>query len=378
MSKAKLIGSLRYARYKYPKNHPLKIPRVSLLLMFLNAMNLLDDEELIESRPATMEELLLFHERDYIETLMEAERCQCVPNGARERYNIGSYENPVSYAMFSGSCLATGSTIQAIEEFLKGNRVFNPAGGMHHAFKNKANGFCYINDPAVGIEYLRKKKGFKRILYIDLDAHHCDGVQEAFYDTDEVFVLSLHQSPEYAFPFERGYLEETGDGKGRGYNLNIPLPKGLNDDEFLYALEKSLEIVKEVYEPEIYILQLGTDPLLEDYLSKFNLSNIAFLRAFNLVRESFGEGIYIGGGGYHPYALARAWTLLWCELSEREVPERLTPEAFELLKSIEFEEFDDEVDRSYMFESLRDPYRGGKIRKEVKEIIERARSLILC
>ncbi len=374
---AKLIGSLRYAKYRYPKNHPLKIPRVSLLMRFLKTINLIEPEEVIESRKATDEELLLFHTEDYIKTLKLAEACQCVPNGAREKYNIGSYENPVSYAMFTGSSLATGSTIQAIEEFLKGSKVFNPAGGMHHAYKNKANGFCYINDPAVGIEYLRKKKGFKRILYIDIDAHHCDGVQDAFYDTNEVFVLSLHQSPEYAFPFKKGFLEEIGEGKGRGYNLNIPLPKGLNDDEFLYALEKSLEIVKEVFEPEIYLLQLGTDPLLEDYLSKFNLSNVAFLRAFNMVRETFGEGVHLGGGGYHPYALARAWTLIWCELSEREAPEKLTEEAKELLLSIDFEEFDDEVDRSYMFENLRDPYRGGEIRKEVKDTLERAKALIL-
>jgi len=376
MKKVKLIGTLEYGKYRYPKNHPLKIPRVSLLLRFLEAMNLIEEDELVKSRPATKEEILLFHTEDYVNTLIEAERCQCVPKGAREKYNIGGYENPVSYAMFTGSSLATGSTIQAIEEFLKGNVAFNPAGGMHHALRNKANGFCYINDPAVGIEYLRKK-GFKRILYVDLDAHHCDGVQEAFYDTDEVFVLSLHQSPEYAFPFKKGFIEEIGKGKGKGYNLNVPLPRCLNDNEFLYALERSLEIVKEVFEPEVYILQLGTDPLLEDYLSKFNLSNVGFLKAFNMVREAFGEGIYLGGGGYHPYALARAWTLIWCELSQREVPEKLTKEAVELLKSIEFEEFDDEVDRSYMFESLKDPWRGGDVRKEVKEILERAKVLIL-
>ena len=376
MKKAKLIGTLDYGKYRYPKNHPLKIPRVSLLLKFLNAMNLINEEELIKSRPATREELLLFHTEDYINTLIEAEECQCVPKGAREKYNIGGYENPVSYAMFTGSSLATGSTVQAIEEFLRGNTAFNPAGGMHHAFRNRANGFCYINDPAVGIEYLRKK-GFKKILYIDLDAHHCDGVQEAFYYTDEVFVLSLHQSPEYAFPFNRGFLEEIGEGRGKGYNLNIPLPKGLNDDEFLFALEKSLEIVKEVFEPEIYLLQLGTDPLLEDYLSKFNLSNVAFLRAFNTVREVFGEGVYLGGGGYHPYALARAWTLIWCEISGREAPQKLNNEARELLRSIDFEEFDDEVDTSYMLETLKDPWRGGEVRKEIKEILEKARALIL-
>ncbi|RUM30343.1 MAG: acetoin utilization protein AcuC [Aquifex sp.] len=376
MKKAKLIGSLEYAKYRYPKNHPLKIPRVSLLLRFLEAMELISEEEIIKSRQASMEELLLFHDKDYIETLIEAEKCQCVPNGAREKYNIGSYENPVSYAMFTGSSLATGSTIQAIEEFLKGNVVFNPAGGMHHAFRNRANGFCYINDPAVGIEYLRKK-GFKKILYIDLDAHHCDGVQEAFYETDEVFVLSLHQSPQYAFPFKKGYLEEIGEGKGKGFNLNIPLPKGVNDDEFLYALENALNIVKEIIEPEVYLLQLGTDPLLEDYLSKFNLSNVGFLKAFNMVRDYFGEGIYLGGGGYHPYALARAWTLIWCEISKREPVDNLTNEAKELFHSIDFEEFDDDVDRSYMFESLKDSYRGGEIRKEVRDIIEKAKVLIL-
>ena len=375
MKKAKLIGSLEYAKYRYPKNHPLKIPRVSLLLRFLEAMELISEDEIIKSRQASMRELLLFHDKDYIETLIEAEKCQCVPNGAREKYNIGSYENPVSYAMFTGSSLATGSTIQAIEEFLKGNVVFNPAGGMHHAFRNKANGFCYINDPAIGIEYLRKR-GFKKILYIDLDAHHCDGVQEAFYETHEVFVLSLHQSPQYAFPFKRGYLEEIGEGKGKGFNLNIPLPKGVNDDEFLYALENALNIVKEIIEPEVYLLQLGTDPLLEDYLSKFNLSNIGFLKAFNMVRDCFGEGIYLGGGGYHPYALARAWTLVWCEISKREPMDNLTNKAKELFHSIDFEEFDD-VDRSYMFESLKDSYRGGEIRKEVRDIIEKAKALVL-
>lgn len=376
MTKAKLIGSLEYAKYRYPQNHPLKIPRVSLLLRFLGAMELISEDEIIKSRQASMEELLLFHDKDYIKTLIEAEKCQCVPNGAREKCNIGSYENPVSYAMFTGSSLATGSTIQAVEEFLKGNVVFNPAGGMHHAFRNRANGFCYINDPAVGIEYLRKK-GFKKILYIDLDAHHCDGVQEAFYETDEIFVLSLHQSPKYAFPFRKGYLEEIGKGKGKGFNLNIPLPKGVNDDEFLYALENALNIVNEIIEPEVYLLQLGTDPLLEDYLSKFNLSNVGFLRAFNMVRDYFGEGIYLGGGGYHPYALARAWALIWCEISKREPIDNLTNEAKKLFHSIDFEEFDDDVDRSYMFESLKDSYRGGEIRKEVKDIIEKAKALIL-
>ena len=375
MRRARLVGSLKYRNLRYTKNHPLRIPRVSLLLEFLNSMGLIEEEEKVESRPATMEELLLFHDKAYIETLMEADRCRCVPKGARERFNIGSYENPVSPAMFRGSSLATGSSIQAAELFLKGYTAFNPAGGMHHAFKDRANGFCFINDPVITVEFLRKQ-GFSKILYIDLDAHHCDGVQEAYYEEDEVYVFSIHQSPEYAFPFERGFLEERGAGRGKGYNLNVPLPKGVNDSEFLFVLEKSLTYVRDVFEPEVYVLQLGTDPLLEDPLSKFELSNVGFLEAFRLVRELLGEGVYLGGGGYHPIALARAWTLIWCEMSGRSIPEEIDPRGREVLENVEWEEFEDDVDRSYMFELLKDPPRDGGVRSEIRELVRKIKALV--
>ncbi len=371
---AKLVGSFKYKNLRYTKNHPLRIPRVSLLLDFLMAMELIDESEIIESREASIEELLLFHDEEYINTLIEADRCQCVPPGAREKYNIGNYENPISPAMYRGSALATGSSIQAVDSFLEGVPAFNPAGGMHHAFKSKAHGFCFINDPVITIEYLRKK-GFDRILYIDIDAHHCDGVQEAYYTSPEVFVLSLHQSPEYAFPFNRGFIEEIGKGEGKGFNLNIPLPKALNDSEFLYALESSLEITLRVFKPQVYVLQLGTDPLTEDPLSKFNISNIAFLNAFRMIRENLGEGIYLGGGGYHPIALARGWALIWCELSGRDIPKRINPEGRKVLESVDYEEFDDEIDRSYMHYSLLDSPNNGDIRPEVREILKRIREL---
>jgi len=338
-------------------------------------MGLIDEEEKVEGRPATMEELLLFHDREYIEALMEADRCQCVPKGARDRFNIGNYENPVSPAMFRGSSLATGSSIQAAELFLEGYIAFNPAGGMHHAFKSRANGFCFINDPVITIEFLRKR-GVSRVLYIDLDAHHCDGVQEAYYEEDGVYVLSLHQSPEYAFPFKRGFMEERGSGSGKGFNLNVPLPKGVNDTEFLFVLEKCLTYVKDVFDPEVYVLQLGTDPLLEDPLSKFELSNVGFLEAFRLVRDVLGDGVYLGGGGYHPVALARAWTLLWCEMSGREAPEMINPEGRRVLEAVDWEEFDEDVDRSYMFESLKDPWRGGEIREEIRDLVGKLKATV--
>ncbi|QWK20219.1 MAG: acetoin utilization protein AcuC [Hydrogenobacter thermophilus] len=372
----KLVGSLKYRDLRYTQNHPLRIPRVSLLIEFLKAMGLIEEQEIIQSREATKKELLLYHTEDYLRALEESDRCMCVKDGYREKYNIGTYENPVSPAMWRGSLLATGSSLQAAQIFLEGGVAFNPAGGMHHAYPNRANGFCFINDPAVSIEFL-KKKGFKKILYIDLDAHHCDAIQEYYYEDDSVFVLSLHQSPEYAFPFKSGFVEEMGRGRGKGYNMNVPLPKGVKDGEYLYALEESLKIVKEIFSPDVYILQLGTDSLKEDYLSKFELSNAGFLKAFDMVREAFGEGIYLGGGGYHPIALARAWTLIWCRISGREIPSKINSEARQVLLSVNFEEFDEDINRTYMYEHLLDRSDGEPPRGEVKRLIERLKALFL-
>ncbi|MCX8076752.1 MAG: acetoin utilization protein AcuC, partial [Aquificaceae bacterium] len=169
-----------------------------------------------------------------------------------------------------------------------------------------------------------------------------------------------------------GYLHERGSGKGRGYNLNLPLPEGINDSEFLYVLEGALPVVLEIFKPEVYVLQLGTDSLEEDYLSKFKLSNWGFLKAFDTVRDMLGNGIYLGGGGYHPIALARAWSLVWCRLTDRDVPTFLNDGAKKVLFSVDFEEFDEDTDKGYMFQTLLDKPREGQVRKEVKELLEKA------
>ncbi len=370
----KLVASYAYRSLRYTPDHPLRIPRVSLLLEFLKAMELLEDSHYAESKEASLEELRLFHTEDYLDALRWVDENGKISKELRERYNIGTLENPLSPAMWKGSVLAAGSTVQAVQLYLEGYRAFNPAGGMHHAYPDRAHGFCFINDPAIAINYL-KQKGFKAILYIDLDAHHCDGVQDGFYEDNQVFVFSIHQSPEYSFPFNRGFLEEIGKGKGKGYNLNLPMPKGLNDSEFLYALEKGLEIVLDLFKPEVYVLQLGTDALKEDYLSKFELSNWGFLKAFRLIREALGEGIYLGGGGYHPVALVRAWTLIWCELAGKDIPKYINDRARQVVLNVDFEEFD-EVDRSYMFDQLLDKPNEGEIRTEVKELCQKAKALL--
>lgn len=320
---------------------------------------------MLEPRVAKEEELLFFHKKDYIQALKEASAGHFKPE-FRERFNIGSFENPVCPASYWGSLYAAGASIQVAELFLSSKVGFNPAGGMHHAYPAYANGFCFINDPGIVISYLLNK-GFKRVLYIDFDAHHCDGVQKFFYADNRVFVLSFHQSPSYAFPFVCGYLNELGDGAGLGYNLNVELPKNTTDDEYIFLVREIVPAVVERFKPEIYVLALGTDALEEDYLSKLSLSNFALLEAFRFVNQLLGSGIYLGGGGYNPISTLRAWAVLWCEMTKREIPQTLNDKALAILQSLEFTDFD-ERSFDHLFSSLLDKPRNGGIRPQIWDI----------
>ena len=373
--RAVFLSSSEYSKYTYTKNHPLRSPRITLLTEFMNAEGLLRSEDVVESRYATMDELLTFHELEYIHALMEADRCKCVPKGAREKFNIGSYENPVSPAIFKGSSLAAGSSLQAVDLYIEGGVPFNPAGGMHHAFRNRANGFCFINDPALSIERLRNK-GFKKILYLDLDAHHCDGVQDGYYESADVYVVSIHQSPEYSFPFATGFLKERGSGNGKGFNLNVPLPQGVNDTEYLYVVEKVVDYVRDVFEPDVYILQLGCDTLKMDPLSRLALSNRGFLEAFRIIREALGEGIYLGGGGYNPPVVVRAWALIWCEIAQFKIPHRIGSRGRSMLRRVEWNPFEDDEDLSNLYAFLLDPWNEGGVRAEIKSLVLKVKEAV--
>jgi len=373
---ATLIASEKYKDFRYPKNHPLRVPRVSLMLNYIKALGFEADYE--EARNATIEELLVFHTKDYIEALTEADATMKASNYIREKYAIGTIENPISAGMWKGSLLATGSSVQAVDIFVsnydqsKELTIFNPAGGMHHAKSSMANGFCFLNDPVVSIKHL-KKYGFEKVIYIDLDAHHPNGVQEAFYDDDSVFVLSLHQSPEYAFPFNVGYETELGEGKGFGFNMNIPLPKDINDADFLYAFEKALSIATKKFEPDAFVVQMGVDALKEDYLSKFNLSNNIYIKAIDIIKTYTTKFILLGGGGYNPISLVRAWTSVWFYLKGIDVQSvKITNKAKELLQSVDYEDFDELMDND-IYESIIDKPRGKDVK--IKEYLEKIFSL---
>ncbi len=360
------IASEAYEKIKYSFNHPLRIPRVSVTLKILRALGLLPDGAFIQGRDATREELLGFHTPEYLDALAEADREQHVPLGAREKHNLGTFENPVFPGVFRGPKLATGSSVQGAEAVIAGNTAFSPAGGMHHALPDRAHGFCYINDPVIGIRRFLQE-GW-RVLYVDLDAHHPNGVQEAFYDSDQVVVFSIHMDPSYAFPYT-GKMDEIGSGPGEGFTVNLPLEKRVNDYEFLFCLDTLIPEIVRRFRPDVVVAQCGADALLEDYLSKFALSNLGLNRAVQLVRENSPRFLAIGGGGYHPYAVVRAWTHIWAGIAGLEVPKEFNREAQEILSRIDYEELDD-IDRSHMKVQIYDPPRGAGIRQETRDRVD--------
>ena len=209
----------------------------------------------------------------------------------------------------------------------KADIVINWSGGLHHAKKSEASGFCYINDIVVAI--LELLKYHPRVLYIDIDVHHGDGVEEAFYLTNRVMTVSFHQhgnSPDNSgtifFP-GTGHIDETGAGEGRQYSVNVPLKEGMDDQSYEYIFTTVMQMVKERYKPTVVVLQCGADSLSGDKLGWFNLSTkghgkcVDFIKKFNLPL------MILGGGGCTLRNVARLWTYETSILCEEELSSKL-------------------------------------------------------
>ncbi|WP_232225008.1 acetoin utilization protein AcuC [Acidihalobacter ferrooxydans] len=359
MSRAVLIAASRYRRHSYGNNHPLDIPRVSLTVDLIRAYAALDPDEYLPSRRATVAELEWFHTRDYVSAMQRCEALGKVTDRYRHRHNIGNLENPWFHDFFSTPATATGGSIQAAEQVLAGRAAFSPAGGMHHAMPDRAQGFCFFNDTALAVMRLRREG--LRVLYVDIDAHHGDGVEAALRDDAEAFTLSLHMDAEYAYPFAGGRSEDCGP---QANAFNLPLPRGTNDSEYRHAFNRVWPAVLDAVRPDVLVLQAGTDPIMPDPLGKFRLSTQLFLEIVARVladapRQANGTPrvAVTGGGGYHPLILARAWTGVWGLLSGRTLSEEIPPAGQELLAAVEWgaDEYDDDEEEE--LERAGTPYR---------------------
>ncbi len=337
---AVFVGGPHYRRPSYGHNHPLAIPRVSLAFDVISAYEALLPSEFVSSRPASVAELTGFHTRDYVDALRRAAAFGRVRSEDRARHELGTIENPYFPGVFYTPALAAGGSLQAAEAVLAGGHAFSPAGGMHHAVPDAARGFCYLNDVVLAI--LRLRAEGLRVLYLDIDAHHGDGVEQAFWDDTSVMTISLHMDTAYAYPFKGGRLEDQGGLEALGCVLNVPLPRETHDREYRTIFEGVWQPVLERFRPDAIVLQAGTDALFGDPLGRFRLSTAGFLA---VVAQVVGAGIPVlatGGGGYHPLLVARAWTGLWGLLSGRALPVALPEAASRALRAVGWDEDEDE------------------------------------
>jgi acetoin utilization protein AcuC len=322
-----------YAQYEYSETHPLKPYRLQLTRDLMQSYGLLDlpHSRVVQTVPAQRTELEWFHTPDYLDALEAADAG--VYREDYGAYGLGPGDNPIFPGMYTWSQLCVGGTLQAARLVASGvvDVAFHMAGGLHHGMPDRASGFCYVNDPVLAITEL-VQQGY-RIAYIDIDVHHGDGVQAAFYETDRVLTISLHEAGYYLFP-GTGFAQEIGAGNGRGYAVNVPFSPGMDDELYLEGFMAVVPPLVQAYQPDIVFTQLGVDGFHNDPLAHGQLTTAGFMRVLQQLKALAPRWIATGGGGYNLGNVARAWTLAWGMMNDVEVPDELPETARPLLQQV--------------------------------------------
>jgi acetoin utilization protein AcuC len=317
--RAAFIYCQELQRFAYPPQCPFSTARAGLARDTLASMGLLAGQgrREVPTLPARREELLEFHTPRYLDLLQQATRGSLDEEGLA--MGLGTEDTPIFADLYEYATLAVGGTLTAANMILSNQAdvAFNPSGGYHHAHPARASGFCYLND--VVLACLRLAGAGKRVAFLDVDAHHCDGVQEAFFRRSDVMVISLHESGKTLFP-GTGFEDEIGAGAGEGFTANLPLPAGVYDDAYIRAFEAVALPLLGAYDPDVIVLELGMDGLAGDPLTHLALTNNAHAQVVRDVR-AFGKPILAtGGGGYHIKNSARGFALAWTVLCGQDDP----------------------------------------------------------
>ena len=360
MQRPLFIGSDIYRGSSYGAWHPLRVPRVSTVMDLSRAMGWLPPDVYVPSPRVKPQTLTLWHTPDYVAALHAAEAAQAVSEDVRERHAIGTPSNPVFPEMYRRPATAAGGSLLAGELLAEGGIVYHPAGGTHHGMPDRAGGFCYLNDPVLAILSLRRN-GAVRLAYIDIDAHHPDGVEHAFGDDPDVLMISVH---------EDGLWPRTGalGITGHETTFNLPVPRGLNDDEMALIAEALILPLVQRFAPDAIVLQCGADGVEEDPQAHLSLSNQAHWAIVRGLMSLAPRYLVLGGGGYNPWSVGRLWTGVWGMLNGFDVPDRLgaAPEA--ILRDLRFD--GNRRGRNppeHWFTTLADTPRNGAIRSEIRE-----------
>lgn len=294
----------------YPPDCPFRTDRSTLTRRRLISFGLLGIPGRIEipGRQATLSELSQFHTPAYLDELQRAAGGELSVAGLH--MGLGGPDTPVFKEMFEYGAWAAGAGLTAVETLLDGRAdiAFNLLGGFHHAFPSKAAGFCYVNDVVLACD--RLAKAGKRVVCLDVDAHHGDGTQAAFFDRRDVLTISLHESGKTLFPWG-GFEKEIGEGPGAGFNANLSLPAGTYDDAFRLAFKEVAAPLIAAYGPDVIVTELGMDTLAGDPLTHLHMTNNIVVDVIERLMAFRVPLLVIGGGGYHVENTVRAWALAW-------------------------------------------------------------------
>jgi acetoin utilization protein AcuC len=294
----------------YPPDCPFKTQRASLTRQRLKSFGLLGGDGCVEvaSRKASLAELKKFHPARYLKELQRAAGGDLTVDGLH--MGLGGPDTPVFKDMFDCGAWACGAGLVAADLLLEGRAdiAFNLLGGFHHAMAEHAAGFCFLNDMVLAC--MKLADAGKRVLYLDVDAHHGDGVQSAFYQRKDVMTVSLHETGRTLFPWG-GFENEIGEGPGRGYNVNVPLPPETYDEAFLTAFDSLAVPLVEFFRPDVIVLELGMDMLAGDPLTHLRMTNNVVVEIMERLLRFNHPMLVAGGGGYHVENTVRGWALAW-------------------------------------------------------------------
>ena len=309
---------------------------------------------------ATDGEILRFHDAGYVAALRRAEATQAVTLEDRERYRIGTDNNPVYAEMFRRPATSAGGVLLAMRLTQAGGIVHVPGGGTHHGRADRASGFCYLNDCVLGIlSWL--DQGLTRVLYLDLDAHHGDGVQDAFAGDPRVLTVSIHEDGRWP---NTGRLQDRAGGSAR----NLPVPPGYNDSEAHYLLTEAILPLIARFRPQAILMQCGADAVEDDPLARLALSNNAYWAAVEAVMPLAPRLVVLGGGGYNPYTVGRCWAGIWATLNRFPIPERLPEAAQTVLRGLVYNRAAGRNPPAHWTMTLRDAPREGPVRADIHRI----------
>lgn len=314
-----LIYSDEFLRYDFGGAHPLNQIRLKLAFELIKAYGMTDRDDVKVFKPPVADEddLLLVHDKDYVNYV---KALSTSPDRDVYIHGFGPGDNPAFKDVYESDLIHVGGTIKASELVMSGEvrHAFSLGGGYHHALPERASGFCVFNDPAVAIRHIQNKYKLKKVLYIDIDAHHGDGVQWIFYSDPSVMTISLHESGRYLFP-GTGMIDEIGKDDARGTKVNIPFPMDATDNAYIYAFEEVVVPIVRKFKPEFMVCQCGGDAHYMDPLTHLALTTRGYSSISKMYRELAdevmdGRYICVTGGGYDALACARSWTAMFAEM----------------------------------------------------------------